>query len=86
MAHAVTATAATGVNGTTRVGGLLFLASDSLLAFRIFYSDFTDLFPDPWQDLTIMALYCAGQGLMALGVLRHPRQRAEEPEPAVVAS
>ena len=81
---AATATAATGVNGTTAAGGLLFLASDSLLAFRIFYPDFSDLFPDPWQDLTIMALYCAGQGLMALGVLRRIRQRADEPEAVLV--
>lgn len=82
---AATATAATGVNGTTGVGGLLFLASDSLLAFRIFYPDFTDLFPDPWQDLTIMALYCAGQGLMALGVLRRLQVRAAEQQPGRVA-
>lgn len=67
---AATAATAWGVSTTTGWGALAFLASDSLLAFRLFWPDFTTTFPDPWQDLTIMALYCVGQGVIAFGVLR----------------
>jgi len=65
-----TAATAVGVNALAAWGGLLFLASDSLLAFRLFWPDFGAAFPDPWQDLAIMALYCAGEGLIAMGVVR----------------
>jgi len=67
---ALTAITSTRVNAITAWGGGLFLASDSLLAFRLFYPDFRSIFPDPWQDLLIMGLYCAGEGLIALGVIR----------------
>jgi len=67
---ALTAMSATRVNAVTAWGGALFLASDSLLAFRLFQPGFGTAFPDPWQDLAIMVLYCAGQGLIAAGVLR----------------
>lgn len=67
---ALTAMTATRVNAITAWGGGLFLASDALLAFRLFYPGFELAFPDPWQDLVIMVLYCAGEGLIALGVLR----------------
>jgi len=72
-----TAATAAGVNAITAVGGLLFLASDSLLAFRLFWPDFGAVFPDPWQDLAIMTLYCLGEGLIAFGVMRsfNPRRR-----------
>jgi len=58
------------VNAVAALGGGLFLASDLLLAFRLFSRGFTSAFPDPWQDLAIMLLYCVGQGLIALGLLR----------------
>lgn len=73
---AVTAIASTGVNATTAWGGGLFLASDALLAFRLFYPGFDAGFPDPWQDLLIMVLYCLGEGLIAFGVLRRLRDPA----------
>ncbi|WP_345750018.1 lysoplasmalogenase [Microbacterium rhizophilus] len=65
-----TAATATGVSTVTAAGGALFLASDSLLAFRLFWPDFGRVFPDPWQDMAVMALYCAGEGLIAYGVVR----------------
>lgn len=68
-----TAMTSTRVNAIAAWGGGLFLASDAILALRLFYPDFTTVFPDPWQDLLIMALYCAGEGLIALGVLRRLR-------------
>lgn len=68
---ALTAMTSARVSGLTALGGGLFLASDALLAFRIFQPDFRTVFPDPWQDLTIMVPYCAGEGLIALGLLRH---------------
>ena len=73
---ALTAMTATRVNVTTAVGGGLFLASDALLAFRLFSPGFETVFPDPWQDVTIMVLYCAGEGLIALGVLRRLAARS----------
>jgi len=71
---ALTAMTSTRVNALAAWGGGLFLASDALLAFRLFYPDFRSAFPDPWQDLAIMAFYCAGEGLIALGVLRRLRE------------
>lgn len=70
---ALTAMTSTRVGAIAAWGGGLFLASDALLAFRLFYPDFRTAFPDPWQDLAIMALYCAGEGLIALGVIRRLR-------------
>jgi len=67
---ALTAMTSARVNAIAAWGGGLFLASDALLAFRLFFPDFRIAFPDPWQDLAIMACYCAGEGLIALGVLR----------------
>ena len=67
---AATAATAWGVNAATGGGALAFLASDSLLAFSLFWPDVTTTFPDPWRELSIMALYCAGQGVIAVGVLR----------------
>ena len=50
-------------------GSALFLASDSLLGLHTFYPGFS-----PWQiDAIIMTGYLAGQGLMVLGVLHHPK-------------
>lgn len=76
---AATAATAWGVSRTTGWGALAFLASDSLLAFRLFWPDVTTRFPDPWPDLAIMTLYCLGQGVIAYGVLR--RMQAS-PRPA----
>jgi uncharacterized membrane protein YhhN len=53
-------------NRLTAIGALLFVCSDSLLACRIVLPGFELV----QQDLIIMALYLAGQGLIAWGVVR----------------
>lgn len=52
-------------------GGALFLASDSILAFRIFLPD---AMPD-WTSPAVMLAYCAGQGLIAVGAVVSLRGR-----------
>ncbi|MCQ1947250.1 lysoplasmalogenase [Arthrobacter sp. zg-Y1171] len=47
-------------------GGLLFLASDTILAGRIFLPE---QMPD-WTNPLVMLTYCAGQALIVAGVLR----------------
>ncbi|WAP53030.1 lysoplasmalogenase family protein [Arthrobacter sp. ATA002] len=47
-------------------GGMLFLASDTILALRIFLPD---AMPD-WTNPLVMLTYCAGQALIVAGVLR----------------
>src|SRR5690606_6210179 len=71
------AAAASRGNALTMIGGALFVASDSFLAFRMF----TPLFPTPSEDAFIMALYLAAQLVLALGVLR-----TAIPRPAVRTS
>ncbi|GAA3777389.1 hypothetical protein GCM10022240_30950 [Microbacterium kribbense] len=56
---------------TVAVGAVLFLASDTLLAFRLFLPD---AMPD-WTSPLVMATYAAGQGLIAAGVLASLRRR-----------
>lgn len=58
-------------------GGVFFLTSDSVLAFRLFLPD---AMPD-WTSPLVMLTYCLGQGLIAAGVLASVRARkaAEEP-------
>jgi uncharacterized membrane protein YhhN len=56
------------------VGGAFFLASDSILAFRLFL-------PDAMPDFTsplVMFTYCLGQGLIAAGVLVTLRARGRQ--------
>jgi uncharacterized membrane protein YhhN len=59
--------------GTTRVvaiGGLIFLLSDTMLAFKLFWPGFA-----VWQqDFLIMLAYVVGQGLIAVGAVRHARR------------
>ncbi|MFB8147509.1 lysoplasmalogenase [Microbacterium sp. NPDC056003] len=64
-------------------GGLFFLASDSVLAFRLFMPE---VLPD-WSSPLVMATYCLGQGLIAAGVVvsaRRLRIPKEGAAPAVV--
>lgn len=50
-------------NRLVAVGALLFLLSDTVLAFKMFWPDFS-----LWQaDVIIMIGYLAGQGLIAVG-------------------
>ena len=59
-------------------GGALFLASDSVLAFRLFVPD---AMPG-WTSPLVMLTYCAGQGLIAAGVLVAVRTRRAVEVPA----
>ena len=52
------------------VGGVLFLASDTVLALRIF----TPEAMPGWTSALVMLLYCAGQGLIVAGFLRSGRR------------
>ncbi len=72
---------ATGVNRLTSIGGALFFVSNVGIAVRWFAPQDLRFFPDPWQDMTLMLLYCAAQGCIAAGVLR---RLEAEPTLAVV--
>jgi uncharacterized membrane protein YhhN len=74
-ALAYMAASATRGNSFTTIGGALFVASDSLLAFRLF----TPLFQTPPEDTLIMALYLVAQLFIVLGVLRTAVPRAPRP-------
>ena len=60
-------------------GGVFFLASDSVLAFRLFLPD---AMPD-WTSPLVMLTYCLGQSLIAAGVLVSVRARRPIPTPVV---
>jgi alkenylglycerophosphocholine/alkenylglycerophosphoethanolamine hydrolase len=65
----LSAASALSTNRTIAVGAALFLLSDTVLACKLFLPGF-----EFWQqDFAIMVLYCAGQGLIALGVVRFQR-------------
>ncbi len=62
--------AALGTNRIVAVGGLIFLLSDTLLAFKLFWPDFS-----LWQaDFLIMIGYITGQALIAFGAVRQRRR------------
>ncbi|MBW4031718.1 MAG: lysoplasmalogenase [Acidobacteria bacterium] len=56
-------------NTATKVGGVLFVTSDSFLAFRLF----TPLFHDDLSEFLIMLAYLAAQGFITVGMLRAER-------------
>ena len=60
-----TAVAASRCHPLIAWGGVFFLASDSILAFRLFLPD---AMPD-WTSPLVMLTYCLGQGLIAAGVI-----------------
>lgn len=67
-----TAAASTRGSDLTAVGGAFFLASDSILAVRLFLDGgFSEMLAGPW----IMITYTIGQGLLALGIVRLLRHR-----------
>lgn len=73
---AATAASASRCHPVIAWGGALFLASDTLLAFRLFT-------PDAVPDATsgaIMLAYTLGQGLLASGVVLADRGRASAPD------
>lgn len=53
-------------------GGVWFLVSDTILAFRIFLPD---ALPE-WSGAAVMFTYCLGQGLIIYGVIRALHVRA----------
>lgn len=65
----VAAAAATGTSSTIAVGALLFLASDSVLAMRLFLPGFVV----PNSGVIIMVLYILGQGLIIAGTVAAAR-------------
>lgn len=54
------------------VGGAFFLASDTILAFRLFLPDSLP----PWSSPAVMLTYTIGQGLIVAGALVTLRKRA----------
>jgi uncharacterized membrane protein YhhN len=60
-----TAAAASRCHPLVAAGGAFFLASDTILAFRLFTPD---AMPD-WTSPLVMLTYCLGQGLIAAGVI-----------------
>ncbi|MCU1512993.1 MAG: hypothetical protein JWO10_83 [Microbacteriaceae bacterium] len=65
------AAASLGTIRTVAAGALLFLASDTVLALKMFLPGFS-----LWQaDFLIMVLYIAGQGPIAFGAVRMARGR-----------
>lgn len=63
------ATSARG-NATIATGGAFFLASDSILAFRLFLPDMMPA----WTSPAVMLTYTLGQGLIIAGVIRALRK------------
>ena len=70
------AVASTRGTGLTSVGGILFLTSDSFLAFRLF----TPLFQDDVSEFLIMLAYLAAQACIVTGMLRPARPRGRPAE------
>lgn len=66
-----TAAAAARCGPIIAAGGAFFLASDTLLAFRLFLPD---AMPD-WTSPLVMVTYTLGQGLLIAGIARHPAAR-----------
>ena len=62
------AVSATRGNLFTMLGGVLFIVSDSMLAFRLF----TPLFQSPPEDAVIMLAYLLAQAFIVIGILRSP--------------
>ncbi|QIK64890.1 lysoplasmalogenase [Leucobacter viscericola] len=58
-------------------GGAWFLASDAILAFRIFTPE---MMPD-WTSGLVMLTYTLGQGLIVFGVTAALRRRAQQLDP-----
>lgn len=72
---AVTAAAASRCHPVIAWGGAFFLASDTILAFRLFTPD---AMPD-WTSGAVMLAYTLGQGLLAAGVVIADRRRESAP-------
>lgn len=70
----LSAATALATNRLVAIGATIFLASDTVLAFKLFWPDFS-----LWQvDFIIMAGYVSGQGLIAWGSVARARQLADD--------
>lgn len=69
-----TAATATRCHPLIAWGGAFFLASDTILAFRLFFPGT----PDAPTSPLVMITYCLGQGLIAAGVIVSLRRRTAE--------
>jgi uncharacterized membrane protein YhhN len=73
------AVSATRGNLYTVLGGVFFVVSDSMLAFRLF----TPLFQSPPEDAVIMTAYLLAQAFIVLGVLHAGAEATRRiPKPA----
>lgn len=68
-----TAAFSTRCSPTIAVGGAFFLASDSILAFRLFLPD---ALPE-WSSPAVMLTYTIGQGLIVAGALAAARKERQ---------
>lgn len=68
-----TAVVSTRGSAITAVGGVFFLASDSILAVRLFLED---ALPAQLSGPGVMTTYTLGQGLLVFGIVRLLRRRA----------
>lgn len=67
-----TAALATRCHPLIIVGAVFFLASDTILAFRLFLAD---AMPE-WTSPAVMVTYCLGQGLIAAGAVATMKARS----------
>lgn len=74
---AIMAALSTRGNAFTMIGGTLFVASDSLLAFRLF----TPLFQSIPEDVLLMGCYLLAQMFITVGVLRTATPRGTRVTP-----
>ncbi len=73
---AASSAAALGANRVAAIGALVFLCSDTILAFKLFLPGFTF-----WQiDFAIMLLYLVGQGLIAFAAISRARSFRTTPQ------
>lgn len=70
-----TATFAARCGRLVAIGGAFFLASDTILAFRLFRPD---LIPASWGSPAVMATYTLGQCLLVLGAILIASRRARQ--------
>jgi alkenylglycerophosphocholine/alkenylglycerophosphoethanolamine hydrolase len=73
---AASSAAALGTSRFSAVGALLFLLSDTILAFKLFVPG-ADFYP---VDAIIMTLYITGQGLIAYGVATRGYRFRSQPQ------
>ncbi|MEP6481229.1 MAG: lysoplasmalogenase [Rhodoglobus sp.] len=78
---ALSAATALGTNRVVAIGTLVFLLSDTVLAFKLFYPSFALV----QQDAIIMLGYLSGQGLIVLGTLRQVAADVSRQNPLDVA-